>query len=115
MSEREDEFGRCQMRKDTRIQDTVAQDGEYLSLTPGHTSLVLWVVEGEGFADSLDFWNTRALGPVDTIDMPMLLLPGADAVELWLGFPEQVARLLGSRPGRFAPDVALVSRSASLG
>lgn len=115
VSEREDEFGRCQLRKDTRIQDTVAQFGEYLSLTPGHTSLVLWVVEGEGFADSLDFWNTRALRPVDTIDMPMLLLPGADAVELWLGFPEQVAHLLGSRPGRFAPDVALVSRSASLG
>ncbi|MFD7855113.1 hypothetical protein ACFV6B_12620 [Streptomyces microflavus] len=113
VSEREDEFGRCQLRKDTRIQDTVAQFGEYLSLTPGHTSLVLWVVEGEGFADSLDFC-TRALRPVDTIDMPMLL-PGADAVEHWLGFPEQVAHLLGSRPGRFAPDVALVSRSASLG
>ncbi|MET8347507.1 hypothetical protein [Streptomyces microflavus] len=117
VSEREDEFGRCQLRKDTRIQDTVAQFGEYLSLTPGHTSLVLWVVEGEGFADSLDFWNTRALRPVDTIDMPMpmpmLLLPGADAVEHWLDFPEQVAHLLGSRPGRFAPDVALVSRSAS--
>ncbi|MFD8110137.1 hypothetical protein [Streptomyces microflavus] len=44
--------------------------------------------------------------------MPMLL-PGADAVKHWLGFTEQVARLLGSRPGRFAPDVALVSRSAS--
>ncbi|MFD3890522.1 hypothetical protein [Streptomyces microflavus] len=45
--------------------------------------------------------------------MPMLLVPGADAVKHWLGFTEQVARLLGSRPGRFAPDVALVSRSAS--
>lgn len=43
----------------------------------------------------------------------MLLVPGADAVKHWLGFTEQVARLLGSRPGRFAPDVALVSRSAS--
>lgn len=113
VSEREDEFGRCQLRKDTRIQDTVAQFGEYLSLSPGHTSLVLWVVEGEGFAYSLAFWNTRALRPVDTIDMPMPMLPGADAVEHWLDFPEQVAHLLGSRPGRFAPDVALVSRSAS--
>ncbi|MFH7340575.1 hypothetical protein [Streptomyces sp. KHY 26] len=113
VSEREDEFGRYQLRGDTRIQSTVAQFGEYLSPTPGHTSLVLWVVEGEGFADSLDFWNTRALRPVDTIDMPMLLLPGADAVKHWLDFPKQVAHLLGSRPGQFAPDVALVSRSAS--
>ncbi|MER7042918.1 hypothetical protein [Streptomyces microflavus] len=113
ISEREDEFGRCQLRDDTRIQDTVAQFGEYASTTPGHTSLVLWVVEGEGFADSLDFWNTRALRPVDTIDMPMLLLPGADAVKHWLNFPKEVAHLLGSRPGQFAPDVALVSRSAS--
>ncbi|MFG2564690.1 hypothetical protein ACGFR6_04535 [Streptomyces sp. NPDC048567] len=113
VSEREDEFGRYQLQGDTRIQSTVAQFGEYESTTPGHTSMVLWVVEDEGFADSLDFWNTRALRPVDTIDMPMLLLPGVNAVKHWLGFPEQVARFLGSRPGQFAPDVALVSRSAS--
>jgi len=113
VSEREDEVGRCQLRSDTRIQGTVAQFGEYLSPTPGHTSLVLWVVEGEGFADSLDFWNTRALRPVDTIDMPMLLLPGADTVKHWLDLPKQMAHLLGSRPGQFAPDVALISRSAS--
>ncbi|WP_157852161.1 hypothetical protein [Kitasatospora sp. NRRL B-11411] len=113
VSEREDEFGQCQMHSNTRIQGTVAQFGEYQSTTPGHTPLVLWVVEGEGLADSLDFWNTRALRPVDTIDMPMLLLPGADTVKHWLNFPEQVAYLLGSRPGQFAPDVALVSRSAS--
>ncbi|MFJ6354878.1 hypothetical protein ACIQKB_36145 [Streptomyces sp. NPDC092046] len=113
VSEREDEFGRYQLRSDTRIQDTVAQFGEYLSIIPGHTSMVLWVVEGDGFADSLDFWNTRALRPVDTMDMPMLLLPGADAVKHWIDFPKQVAHLLGSRPGQFAPDVALVSRSAS--
>ncbi|MFD3537349.1 hypothetical protein [Streptomyces sp. NPDC058664] len=113
VSEWEDEFGRCQLRNDTRIQDTIAQFGEYQSITPGHTPLVLWVVEGEGLEDSLDFWNTRAMRPVDTIDMPMLLLPGADAVRHWLNFSEQVAGLLGSRPGHFAPDVALVSRSAS--
>ncbi|MFI6530758.1 hypothetical protein [Streptomyces uncialis] len=113
VSEWEDEFGRCQLRNDTRIQDTIAQFGEYESITPGHTPLVLWVVEGEGLEDSLDFWNTRALRPVDTIDMPMLLLPGADAVRHWLNFSEQMAHLLGSRPGHFAPDVVLVSRSAS--
>ncbi|MET8983783.1 hypothetical protein ABZX85_50325 [Streptomyces sp. NPDC004539] len=113
VGEQEDEFGWYQLREDTRIQGTVAQFGEYQSTTPGHTSMVLWVVEGEGFADSLDFWNTRALRPVNTIDMPMLLLPGADAVKHWIGFPKQVAHLLGSRPGQFAPDVALVSRSAS--
>ena len=50
---------------------------------------------------------------MDTIDMPMLLLPGADEVTHWMDFPKQVAHLLASRPGQFAPDVALVSRSGS--
>ncbi len=115
VSERQDEFGRYQLRSDTRIQGTVDQFGEYQSTTPGHTPLVLWVAEEDGLADSLDFWNTRALRPVDTIDMPMLLLPGANEVRHWLDFPKQVAYLLASRPGQFAPDVALVSRSASPG
>ncbi|MET8289906.1 hypothetical protein ABZV80_32475 [Streptomyces sp. NPDC005132] len=109
----QDEFGRYQLRSDTRIQGTVNQFGEYRSTTPGHTPLVLWVVQEGGLADSLDFWNTRALRPVDTIDMPMLMLPGANEVRHWLDFPKQVAHLLASRPGQFAPDVALVSRSAS--
>ncbi|MER8236111.1 hypothetical protein [Streptomyces sp. NPDC094049] len=113
VSKLEDEFGRYQLRNDTRIHSTIWQFGEYQSTTPGHTPLVLWVVEGESLRDSLDFWNTRALRPVDTIDMPMMLLPGADAVRHWLNFPEQMAHLLGSRPDQFAPDVALVSRSAS--
>ncbi|MEV6007316.1 hypothetical protein AB0M29_10960 [Streptomyces sp. NPDC051976] len=113
VSEREDEFGRYQLQNDTRIQGTVEQFGEYRSTTPGHTPLVLWVAEEDGLADSLGFWNTRALRPVDTIDMPMLLLPGADAVKHWMQFPQQVAHLLGARPGQFEPDVVLVSRSAS--
>ncbi|MEY9958902.1 hypothetical protein [Streptacidiphilus sp. MAP5-52] len=113
VSDREDEFGRYQLRNDTRIQGTIEQFGDYQSTTPGHTPLVLWVAQGDVLADSLDFWNTRALRQVDTIDMPMLMLPGADAVKHWLEFPKQVAHLLGSRPGQFAPDVALVSRSAS--
>ncbi|WP_217550129.1 hypothetical protein [Streptomyces sp. GbtcB6] len=115
VSERQDEFGRYQLRNDSRIQGTVDQFGEYRSTTPGHTPLVLWVAEEDGLADSLGFWNTRALRPVDTIDMPMLLLPGADDVRHWLDFPKQVAYHLASRPGQFAPDVALVSRSASPG
>ncbi|MFD5256880.1 hypothetical protein ACFWM5_29115 [Streptomyces bobili] len=115
VSERQDEFGRYQLRSDTRIQGTVDQFGEYRSTTPEHTPLVLWVAEEDGLADSLGFWNTRALRPVDTIDMPMLLLPGANEVRHWLDFPKQVAHLLTSRPGQFAPDVALVSRSASPG
>ncbi|MER6206569.1 hypothetical protein [Streptomyces sp. NPDC001642] len=113
VSEAQDEFGRYQLQRDTRIQGTVGQFGEYRSNTPGHTPLVLWVAEEDGLADSLDFWNTRALRPVSTIDMPMLLLPGANEVRHWIGFPKQVQYLLSSRPSEFAPDVALVSRSAS--
>lgn len=113
VSERPDEFGLYQLQSDTRIQGTVDQFGEYRSNTPGHTPLVLWVAEEDGLADSLDFWNLRALRPVDTIDMPMLLLPGANEVRHWMGFPKQVAHLLASRPRQFAPDIALVSRSAS--
>ncbi|MGR3875617.1 hypothetical protein ACUXZZ_44550 [Streptomyces graminifolii] len=113
VSERPDEFGIYQVQSDTRIQGTVAQFGNYQSTTPGDTPLVLWVAEDDGLADSLDFWNTRALRPVDTIGMPMLLLPGAGEVRHWMGFPKQVAYLLASRPGQLAPDVAFVSRSAS--
>lgn len=114
VSEQEDEFGRYQLQSDTRIEDTVDQFGEYWSTASGHVPLVLWVAEDDGLADSLDFWNTRALRPVDTVDMPMLLLPGADVVSNWMEFPKQVAHLLMFRArGQFAPDVALVSRSAS--
>ncbi|MFF5839574.1 hypothetical protein ACFY7V_33480 [[Kitasatospora] papulosa] len=113
VSRREDEFGRYQLNEDTRIHSTLAQFGEYPSTPARHTPTVLWVVEGEGFTDSIDFWNTRALRPAHMIEMPMLLLPGAGTVKDWLDFPEQVARLLKSRPREFAVDVALVSRSAS--
>lgn len=106
-----DEFGRYQLRLDTRIDATVAQLGERDSLTAGHTPLVVWVADDEGMVDSLAFWNTRALRPVTAVDMPMVLLPGADRVRHWVGFPDQVAHLLSSRPSQFAPDVALVSHA----
>ncbi len=109
----EDEFGRYQLHEDTRIQSTLAQFGDYPSSPLRRAPTVLWVVEGGGFADSIDFWNTRALLPVYTMEMPMLLLPGAETVKHWVGFPEQVAGSLKSRLGEFTPDVALVSRSAS--
>jgi len=109
----EDEFGRYQLNEDTRIHSTLAQFGEYPSTPARHIPTVLWVIEGEGFTDSIDFWNTRALRPAHMIEMPMLLLPGTDTVKHWLDFPKQVASLLKSRPREFAVDVALVSRSAS--
>lgn len=113
VSRREDEFGRYQLHEDTRIHSTLAQFGEYPSTPARHITTVLWVVEGEGFTDSIDFWNTRALRTVDMIEMPMLLLPGTDTIKHWLDFPEQVASLFKSRSYEFAVDVALVSRSAS--
>ncbi|OKI85913.1 hypothetical protein AMK10_35595 [Streptomyces sp. CB02058] len=113
VSKQEDEFGRYQLNEDSRIHSTLAQFGEYPSTPARHIPTVLWVIEDEGFTDSIDFWNTRALRPAHMIEMPMLLLPGADTVKHWLDFPKQVARLLKSRPREFAVDVALVSRSAS--
>ncbi|MFJ6463126.1 hypothetical protein ACIQM0_19150 [Streptomyces sp. NPDC091387] len=113
VSGREDEFGRYQLHDDTRIHSTLAQFGEYPSTPLRRTPTILWVVEGGGFTDSIDFWNTRALRPVYMMEAPMLLLPGAETVKHWVGFPEQVAGSLKSRLGEFTSDVALVSRSAS--
>jgi hypothetical protein len=57
----------------------------------------------------VEFWNTRAIRPVTTVDMPMLLLP-AEGVNAWQGFAAQLEALL-ARPAEFTPDVLLVSRA----
>jgi hypothetical protein len=105
----DDEIGRAQLTGDTHINDTVTQFGEHRAITAGHVSVVVWVTPRDGLEDCVGFWNTRAIRPVTTVDMPMLLLP-AEGVDAWQGFVTQLEALL-ARPAEFTPDVLLVSRA----
>ncbi|MGW2796006.1 hypothetical protein [Streptomyces sp. NPDC001269] len=105
-----DDAWRTQLTTGTLLSLTVEQFGEYRSLTPGHTPAVVWITEPDSLVDCLDFWNLRALRPVDTVDMPMILF--TDEVVYWDRSAGQLGHFL-KRPGDFSPDVALMTRSLS--
>ncbi|MCZ4125405.1 hypothetical protein [Streptomyces sp. H39-S7] len=97
-----------QLGRSSLLEQTIDQFGEYRSLTPGHTPAVVWIAQPDSLADCLDFWNLRALRPVDTVDLPMVLI--TDEVVHWQMASEQLSHFL-KRPGQFSPDVALKTRS----
>lgn len=104
-----DEIGRAQLGiVGTLLQQTAAQAGEYqVRGVPGETPAVIWVTTPDDFDDCLAFWNVRALRPLTFNHAPMILLP-VDDVQHWIGFENQLARVLG-RPAEFSPDAILVS------
>ncbi|MDJ0386006.1 hypothetical protein [Streptomyces sp. G-G2] len=74
--------------------------------------VVVVIAEPDSLADSLWFWNARAMRSHARIDMPVVLFP-QEAIEYWLGFANDI-RSAQTRSGpRPMPDVILFSRSLS--
>ncbi|TJZ97125.1 hypothetical protein [Actinacidiphila oryziradicis] len=107
-----DDFGRSQLFEAVHILQSVEQFGEHHSVSPGHAPAVLWITGPDDVEDCLAFWNLRALRPVSSADIPMMLLP-SDEVQHWMGFPKQLADFLGRRSRQFCPDVLLFSENVS--
>lgn len=107
----ENEIASAQLRGATLIDRTVAHFSEHwASGVPLGMPAVLWVTEADDLADSLWFWNLRALRPLRFTAVPMVLLP-AGTVEYWTGYTKSFASTL-VRPEGFSPDVIIGSHSA---
>jgi hypothetical protein len=108
-----DDIGRAQLHPDTMptlLHRTLAAFDETVGshrVFPAPT--IVWVTEPDDLQACWDFWNTRALAPVGSGPVPMILLP-LGQIHDWIGFDKQFGYALGRR-AEFTPDVLLTSTS----
>ena len=107
-----DEIGRSEVFRSTLLDATAAQFGELTATdAPSATPTVLWITTPNSYRDCLEFWNVRAIRPLQVADMPMILLPHRD-IDDWVDYGEQFTEAL-ARHEDIEPDVVVHSISVS--
>lgn len=104
-----DDVWRTQLGGGALLELTLAQFGEYHRLLPGQARPILWITEPDSLPDCLEFWNVRALRPVGTLELPMLLF--TDEVVHWLESAGQLRYFLTHSASQNSLNVAFMTRS----
>ncbi len=107
-----DDVWRAQLGGGGLLGRTLDQFGEYERLMPGEARPVLWITSPDSLADCLDFWNLRALRPIDSPELPMLLC--TPEVVHWQQSASQLRHFLNGA-SQNASNIALMTRSLTPG
>lgn len=106
-----DQIARASLRGETFLDRTVESFDENYAENSWPIPAIVWVTANDSYRDCLWFWNFRALRSLRFEPSPMVIVPLND-VRNWLNFSRDLAFHL-ARPDEFAPDVSVMSITAS--